>query len=354
MGKSFDKIHASSVGSFEHNTSKIAQWVIANGGIHSKNISNDTTHLITTREAFEQDVPAVTEAKSIGTINIVSYDWLTSSLLSKGSRPRAAKPYLWENILKEEKRELQEKKNETKMSQAKKGQVKKGQVKKTQAKTRQTKKRQLRKGQLRKSQTKKAPIKEEQPKEEQTEESQIEQGHPAGSRTAGERKHKLTATKKKGRKRAVKSRDPFDDKPRTPKAQIIASRHGLYEVGGVTYSATLTRLSAFRNTREKVQLKICETIKSPHTYATHIRYSRHGMSRTEMLAPIGSSLDTAMSVFKELFSTQTGKEWEDRFDGIAPTPRKDDDGTVQPPWKGWFFFDTGPESLPILLRDGKI
>ncbi|KAL2827622.1 hypothetical protein BDW59DRAFT_160259 [Aspergillus cavernicola] len=311
MGKTFRNIYASSIGNFEENTSKIPQWITANGGTYSKNITNEITHLIATREAFKQYVSAVDEAKKIGTVKIVSYDWLVDSLLSKGRMPLAAKPYLWGNILKEEKQKSQVKKSQAKESQTKEGQTGKG-----------------------------------RPKKDQKEEEQTQKDPPKDMQPAGKLKQKLVAEKKRRKKRSVKSRDPFDDKPRTPRAQSIASLYDLYETGDVTYNATLTRLSSCQNTREKIY----ETIKSPHTYATHIKFSRLGLSGTEMLAPIGSSLDTAMSEFKEIFRSQAGKEWEDRMDGIAPPPREDEDGNVQPPWKGWFFYDTGPMSLSTVLQ----
>lgn len=44
------------------------------------------------------------EAKRRKHIKIVTYDWLEDSLLSKTSRPKREGPYLWERILKEQKK----------------------------------------------------------------------------------------------------------------------------------------------------------------------------------------------------------------------------------------------------------
>lgn len=75
-----------------------------------------------------------------------------------------------------------------------------------------------------------------------------------------------------------------------------------------------------------------------------------------MLAPLKSDLDTALASFKTFFKARTGKEWNDRLDGMVPSPKKDKDGNTQPPYKGWFWFDTGPaeSSLASLFHDGKI
>jgi len=99
-----------------------------------------------------------------------------------------------------------------------------------------------------------------------------------------------------------------------------------------------------------------ETIEVPHTYATHIKFTRRGLSKTHLLAPLDSNLDTALAAFEGFFKAQTGKEWNDRLDGMLPSPKKDKDGNTQPPHKGWFWFDTGPaeSSLASLFHDGKI
>ena len=57
MGKTFQKIHGCSVGNFESNGDKIPQWIRANGGKYSKDINNEVTHLITTKEAYKRNVP---------------------------------------------------------------------------------------------------------------------------------------------------------------------------------------------------------------------------------------------------------------------------------------------------------
>ncbi|KAL1969433.1 hypothetical protein VTN77DRAFT_8871 [Rasamsonia byssochlamydoides] len=104
MGKSFKKIHACAVGSFGDNTEKIPQWIKANGGVYSKEIDDSVTHLIATEAAVKKNVEAVRQAKRLKHIKIVTYDWLEDSLQSKTRRPKREGPYLWERILKEQKR----------------------------------------------------------------------------------------------------------------------------------------------------------------------------------------------------------------------------------------------------------
>lgn len=41
-------------------------------------------------------------AKAIGTVKIVSYDWLEDSLLSRSKRPKPEEPYLWKKLLRED------------------------------------------------------------------------------------------------------------------------------------------------------------------------------------------------------------------------------------------------------------
>lgn len=100
--------------------------------------------------------------------------------------------------------------------------------------------------------------------------------------------------------------------------------------------------------------QIYETIQAPHTYATHLRLTRRGFSKTECLAPLGSRLDTAIMEFKNCFRAHTGKGWEDRLDGSAPSPRRDEEGNIQPPHQSWFWFESEKVSaLAGLFKDTK-
>jgi hypothetical protein len=58
MAKGFEKISACSVGNFEENTTRIPKWIVNNGGQYSKQVTEETTHLIVTEEAFAKNVAA--------------------------------------------------------------------------------------------------------------------------------------------------------------------------------------------------------------------------------------------------------------------------------------------------------
>lgn len=46
------------MGNFENNGDKIPQWIKANGGKYTKDITAEVTHLITTKEAYKKNVEA--------------------------------------------------------------------------------------------------------------------------------------------------------------------------------------------------------------------------------------------------------------------------------------------------------
>ncbi|KKK20734.1 hypothetical protein ARAM_002721 [Aspergillus rambellii] len=201
ISKTFRKVHACSVGNFGTNTHKISQWIRANGGEYYKTISTDVTHLICPAEKFRGNITEVEQAKKLGSIHIVSYDWLEDSLLSKTRKPLPEAPYLWENILK-------------------------------------------------------------------------------------------------------------DNKPTVQQAK--------------------------RN--------------EPHVYAAHVKYSRVGVSKSELLTPVGVPLDSALHAFKEGFKKETGKEWDERADGAIPPPKRDSDGKLLPSHEGWFSYDDRSGLLSSFLR----
>ncbi|KAF9884138.1 hypothetical protein FE257_002259 [Aspergillus nanangensis] len=101
MGKTLHKVHAACVGRIP-NCDKVPQWLRANGGQYSKTIDQNLTHLITTKEAYKNNVEAVQTAERLWGIKIVSYEWLEDSLMSKSRAPKREGPYLWKNILKVE------------------------------------------------------------------------------------------------------------------------------------------------------------------------------------------------------------------------------------------------------------
>ncbi|KAJ5161614.1 hypothetical protein N7492_007006 [Penicillium capsulatum] len=97
MGKPFENVHACVAGKIDEGE-KIPRWVRANGGQFHREVDRRCTHLITTKQAFKHNVEAVQQAKELGTVKIVSYEWLEDSLLSKSRRPKPEAPYLLETL----------------------------------------------------------------------------------------------------------------------------------------------------------------------------------------------------------------------------------------------------------------
>ncbi|KAH8698493.1 BRCT domain protein [Talaromyces proteolyticus] len=102
MGKGFKDVNIAFAGTHEH-SEKIPQWVKANGGIYSRDVTELVTHLVATEAAFTKNVQAVQKAKKLN-IRIVTYDWLEDSLMSKTPAPKCVGPYLWERVLKDKRK----------------------------------------------------------------------------------------------------------------------------------------------------------------------------------------------------------------------------------------------------------
>ncbi|EPS25207.1 hypothetical protein PDE_00139 [Penicillium oxalicum 114-2] len=79
---------------------QIPQWVKKNGGQFHEKVSKAVTHLITTEQAYLDDVPEVRAAKNLEKIKIVSRDWLICSLHATPVRPVSETPFLLQNITK--------------------------------------------------------------------------------------------------------------------------------------------------------------------------------------------------------------------------------------------------------------
>ncbi|KAI2953765.1 hypothetical protein CBS147323_10058 [Aspergillus niger] len=276
MGKTFKSIYASSFGKFDGNSDKIPQWIRANGGQYSKDISKEITHLITTKEAFKDNAEAVRKAKQLRTIKIVSYDWLEDSLLSKNRRPKRETEYLLVNILKSE-----------------------------------NKKRGKERDKIRKKE-------KEKPR----------------------------------RKGNLKNQDPFGRKRKGVKAGTAVSRYHIYtdQDARVTYNATLVRSMQGKNYKERYVVRVYESNKEPHVYATHLEYSRIGKQQSQLLTPLKADHDSAVKAFKEIFKDKTGKEWEERLNGVLPSGKRDADGKLLLPHENWFYYEHRAGMLSNFLR----
>ncbi|KAG2009159.1 hypothetical protein GB937_007935 [Aspergillus fischeri] len=311
MGKTFKNIHACAIGRFPVNGDKIPQWILAHGGTFSKDVTEDITHLITTRETFEKNVEAgmaptipfcsrdyaitkvadgaVQKAKLLETVKIVTYDWLEDSLQSKTRKPKPEGAYLLANVPNKEK--------------------------KKQRRAVKVQRRQLK-------------------AKDKSSDSDCSQ---------------------------ASGNDSSTPKPRTRKGKALTAdskyqaNYHVYvdQATGETYSATIYRQLSRNNTREKFQIKVHESNGVPHTYATQAKYSRTGKSTDEILALPGSDQDTAIAAFTDFFAAKTGKNWENRLDGIPMPPKQDIDGKELPAHDGWFYYETGRSLLSNFLRQGE-
>jgi hypothetical protein len=72
-----------------------------------------------------------------------------------------------------------------------------------------------------------------------------------------------------------------------------------------------------------------------------------------MLAPPDSDENTAIAAFRDFFAAKTGKNWENRLDGIPVPPKQDGDGKELPVHEGWFYYETGRSLLSNFLRHGE-
>lgn len=108
------------------------------------------------------------------------------------------------------------------------------------------------------------------------------------------------------------------------------------------YDITLARTNLISNKNERYHLKVpslpppnslpslplnsnqlYESHTAPSLYATYIKYSSPGTPlATHVLAPIGSSFDTALFAFTNFFALKTKREWALR---LLP-PEDEEDG----------------------------
>ncbi|BAE60736.1 unnamed protein product [Aspergillus oryzae RIB40] len=83
-----------------------------------------------------------------------------------------------------------------------------------------------------------------------------------------------------------------------------------------------------------------------------LRYSRVGKSNSQILAPAGSSLDTALVAFERFFEEYTGKSWALRGNGILPQPKRDSAGNLLPPHEGWYIYEDNTNMFLDFIQKG--
>lgn len=90
------------------------------------------------------------------------------------------------------------------------------------------------------------------------------------------------------------------------------------------YDVTLARTNLVSNKNERYHLKLYESHTAPSLYTTYVKYSSPGTPlATLILAPIGSSFDTALFAFTKFFALKTKREWALR---LLPPEEEGEDG----------------------------
>jgi hypothetical protein len=107
------------------------------------------------------------------------------------------------------------------------------------------------------------------------------------------------------------------------------------------YNIKLIRTDIRRNYQERAYLRLYESDAVPATYAAYMKMvqpegsegarqvwgpggwgepERKRNAGERILAPVGSSWDTAYKVFKQEFQDMTGYEWDDRMKALGTWP----------------------------------
>ncbi|KAJ5833833.1 hypothetical protein N7474_002144 [Penicillium riverlandense] len=300
MGKSFEGIYACSTGRFEDgNGEKIPQWIRNNGGQYSKAMHTGVTHLITTKEAFLKDAPA-------GTTDIKP-----TVLEAKNLNKVKIVTFDWleDSLLSKSKRPRNE--------------------------------RAYLLANILKAE--KIPKKGKRKADQLQNQSKRPKGWlMCGSAPQGVFTH-IYFSKQSTHSRSTRT--------------VLPRSHPYVDPDtGETWRATLLRQGPPPQYTEKYLIQLFETDAKPHTYSTYVKYSRIGISRVETLAPPKSKLDIATTTFKMFFKTQTGKEWEERENGLMPPPKTDSEDNVLPSHQGWYHLEVKGSMLmnwlmkPIALQ----
>ncbi|MCJ1246397.1 hypothetical protein MMC30_003604 [Trapelia coarctata] len=251
---------------------KIKHWIEFQGGSMATKVEVKVTHLVCSHEHFKKNVTMVKQAKKIKTCKIVSYDWLEDSLMN--FTPKRPGPYLLKSVIKE-RAKAKAKKKET-------------------------------------------------------------------------RAENIT----KGVKNFEKGCDEF-------KTMMLTDGYHIYRDPntGLGYDITLARVDLTTNTNERYTLKVphpilaplypyhppaphnlrvplprprtqsvqlYETHAAPFRYAVFVQYSSptRGTAK-QVLAPLGSSFELAMSSWEHFFRVKCKREWSER-NGILEESESDE------------------------------
>jgi hypothetical protein len=121
MPKAFAHFTIAISGDFgkERTLEDLKRWISKNGGNYSKNVDQNVTHLVCSKEHYKKESQAVKKAKPIKTCSIVTYDWLEDCCQNKRRRPCGK--YLCKTVFKETIKEKAERRNREKTALKKDG-----------------------------------------------------------------------------------------------------------------------------------------------------------------------------------------------------------------------------------------
>ncbi|KAL8783499.1 MAG: hypothetical protein Q9195_009369 [Heterodermia aff. obscurata] len=281
---------------------KMKQWTEHNGGEFSREISNEVTHLVCSKEHYKNMAPFVLQAKHIPSIKIVSYDWLEDSLMNH--RPLREEPYLMKR------RNLRDVEKRAKKRETRKQNIKKGSE--SSCLYRDETQHLIRAG----SETLRKEL-----VHALADGYQIYRDHTSFPYDITLVRANLLENKHNACH--LKVRPP-------PLPSLFSSPPPLFPI--VRPPFLLRARVHILNVRAQ-RLQLYESHSVPKYYACFVRYSESGhKTMSEVLSPTGSSLEGAMGVFRMFFALKTGVVWEER---LLPRKNRGEDVYVyRPPLEG--------------------
>ncbi|CAD6575326.1 MAG: hypothetical protein ASARMPREDX12_001535 [Alectoria sarmentosa] len=257
---------------------QMRHWTQVNGGTFAHDISSEVTHLVCSKERFKKNVIMVQKARRLRTVKIVSYDWFEDSLLKR--YPQKEFDYLMAPLIK------------------------------CAAETK-TKKKAVRQENIRRGMEK-----FEKGCKEFKEVMFSDGYHVYQDFTKFDYDLTLARTNllvNKNDRIALKVCYPFSS------ASTASHKRHLMPDPIIT-TPIFPIVSLCPRARARIhcpraqRLQLFETHATPKYYACYTKYSSPGqVSTNQMLAPIGSSWETAWDAFQGFFQLKTGKRWEERF-----------------------------------------
>ncbi|GAB7365582.1 hypothetical protein MBLNU230_g6653t1 [Neophaeotheca triangularis] len=280
--KPLSKCHITLEGAFNnasYTPDNILKWVTRQHGHLLPKFTEETTHLVASREAWKAkkgNVRAALEAKKHGQkVMIVSYDWLDDSL--KGSSKKKEGPYLWETL------DGAVRVDAVGGVGGDDGLKKKGAA--------------FAPGGLLVASS---------------------SGRANGYASEASNVSIEAANRLPRREEPPVVVDPFSRGSRKARNELLSANHHIYrDSTGFAYEVLLTKVDIKKNRNERhnltLTLQIYESNAFPHTYAVNAHFAATKQLATHNVpCAVGSTFLAAFRVFQKLFKEKTGVDWEVR------------------------------------------